>query len=652
MVCNEKEVFKKLSLYIVFSWVLLQVISTLADAIGLSKNVLTYSLIFLLVGLPTYIFYVWKTYLKNIKPVATSRSIDGNQEKKTRNTFSFQTYYFISLGIISFLVGSSVVGLYFFKFGEEIVTEEIELHDKIAVLKFGNSTGQTDYDMIGDMAADWIIHGISQYQIAQVITPDTYEEFTEIFKASVVPNSKNQTLQEYFNPKQIITGNYFLKEGQLIFNGSIIDGKNNTLLFSFESIECDSKNPLDCIELLKQKILGFLVTEQNKELNLQETPPNYKAYSKVIKAKENRSDHKLYLRLLNESIQIDSSYFEPHYLRVEYLYNRGNYAQADSLLKIIQPVFSNGVRQKNLLMLLRALLSGNNKMIYRYQQKEYNYAPFDLSKNMSRMVIALEFVNLPDDVESIYSEINSENLDVENCSYCDFRNYIQAMAYIELGEYDKVVTLLEEMVGISDRLILKKALIEAHIKLKNYEIINEVISNFESKMETEDWLDLTLFTGMNLLIEKKDSLAISYFEKVISNESSKKNGSLLAMAYYFKGDFEVSETHFDTLVSAFPENIEYNVMLAISYEKNGKKDKAQEALANLEALRKEFQFGALDYAFGQYYAALNDEKNVRKYLLKSVAAGYQYNNYTFQHDPHFKEMKSENYFKEIMNYWH
>ena len=650
--CHEKEVFKKLSLYIVFSWVLIQVISVIWEPMGLSKDAMTYSLILLLAGFPTYIFYVWRAYLKNVYPAAKSHLTSSDKEHKKRIPFSFQTYYFISLGLISFVVGSLVVFVYFNKFSDDVFTQEIELQDTIAVLKFGNKTGVKDFDLIGDMTADWIIHGISQYQIAKVITPETYEEFSKIYKASLLPVQKHKTLQEYFNPKRIISGNYFLNENDFIFQGSVIDGKTNTLLFSFESVACNSKNPLDCIELLKQKILGFLVTENNQEMNLQETPPIYEAYSTLLKAKENRSDYDLYLSLLQKSIEIDSSYFEPNYLLVEYYYNRNNYAKSDSLLKTIKPRFSNSVREKNILKLLEALLAGDNKMIYRYQQKEYSYAPFDLGKNMSSMVIALEFMNLPSKVEPIYREINSDNLDIENCSYCEFRNYIQAMAYIELGEYEKVIELLEEIVEISDRLILKKALIAAHIKLENYEIIKEVIATFESKMEQEDWLDLTLYTGMMLLIEKKDDLANPYFNKIISNPFSEKHESLLAMAYYFKGAYSDSEKHFEQLVSDFPDNLEYYAMLAVSYERNGKKEQAQETLIALEDLRKEFQFGALDYAFAQYYASKGDEENMQKYLLKSVAAGHWYANFTYQNDPHFREVKSENYFKEIMNYWH
>ena len=653
-VCHEKEVFKKLSLYVVFSWVLLQVISLISDAIGLSKNVLTYSLIILLIGLPTYIFYVWKTYLKNIKPVATNDTIADQNEKNPRNTLSFQTYYFISLGMISFVIGSLVVFVYIFKFGNEVVTEEIELQDKIAVLKFGNKTGSKDFDMIGDMAADWIIHGISHYQIAQVITPDTYEEFTQIFKASVIPIQKNQALQEYFNPKQIITGNYFLKEDQLIFQGSVIDGKTNTLLYSFESVECNSKNPLDCIELLKQKILGFLVTDKNPELNLQETPPNFEAYKKVLQAKANIAENNTYINLLNQAIEIDSNYLQPHFLRIEFFYNRKNYVKSDSLLQAFKKSFILNSRQKNLVNYYQALLAGNNKMIFRYFKKEYNYAPFDIHNNLSAMVFALEFVNHPDEVEPIYEEINSDNLDLENCTYCEFRNYIQAMAFLELKQYDKTIDLLQEIVEISDRLTLKKALIAAHIKLENYEIADEVISNFESKMELKNWLNLCLYSGTMLLIEKKDSLAKKLFDKVIlkSDPELDEHEFFRAQAFYYSEDYTTSESLFERLVLKYPENIEYNVLLAISYQKNGKAVKAEEALGTLEKLRTNFQYGTVDYAFGQYYASINDEGNVRKFLLKSAASGHWYANYTFQNDPHFKNIKSENYFKEIMNFWH
>jgi hypothetical protein len=80
--------------------------------------------------------------------------------------------------------------------------------------------------------------------------------------------------------------------------------------------------------------------------------------------------------------------------------------------------------------------------------------------------------------------------------------------------------------------------------------------------------------------------------------------------------------------------------------------KANQTLSDLEALRQDFQYGSLDYALGQYYALTNDPENTQKYLLKSVASGYWFTNNSFQNDAHFKNIKSESYFKEILNFWH
>jgi len=651
-VCHEKEVFKKLSLYIVFSWVLIQVISVIWEPMGLSKDAMTYSLILLLVGFPTYIFLVWKTHLKNVYPSGSRSMEPGKKKRISRNSFNFQTYYFIALGFISFVVGSLVVFVYNNKFNEVVVVDDIEFQDKIAVLKFGNKTGREDMEPIGDMAADWITHGISQNQIAQVIASDTYEEFSSLYKASLVPIEGKKTLREYFNPKQIITGNYFLKNDKLIFQGSVLDGRANTVLFSFESVECDSKNPLDCIDQLKQRILGFLVTEKNDELNLQETPPNFESYSKLLEAKANIEDNQKYIDLLNQAIVMDPTYFEPKYLRVEYYYNRGIYATADSLLQKIEPTSVNNIRQKNILELLEALLRGDNKLVYRYIKKEYNYAPFDLYKNLSTMVVALEFVNEPGEVESIYSQIKSENLDLANCKYCGFRNYIQAMSYLELGEYQKVIDLLGDIIDFSDNLTLKKVLIAAHLKLDQTEKAEQLLSEFELEMDLYEWLDLCIYLGKTLSIDRNEVLAQTYFDKVISKADASTDKRSIALATYFKGDFKAAVPLFEDLAASEPENIEYRAKLAISYFKTSDQPNAEKTLSELQTLRKDYQYGALDYALAQYYATVGEMETTEKYLLKSVASGNWYTNNTYQNDPHFKTLKDEVFFKKILNFWH
>ncbi|MEH6408634.1 MAG: hypothetical protein V7767_15260, partial [Leeuwenhoekiella sp.] len=103
--CQDKEVFKKLSIYAVFSWLLIQVVSVLQEPIGLPVKAVTYTLILLLIGFPIYIFYIWKF---QIAPVHEEELLAKGDISSNKSFFGsktpFQRYYFLSIFIIGALV--------------------------------------------------------------------------------------------------------------------------------------------------------------------------------------------------------------------------------------------------------------------------------------------------------------------------------------------------------------------------------------------------------------------------------------------------------------------------------------------------------------------------------------------------------------------
>jgi len=91
-------------------------------------------------------------------------------------------------------------------------------------------------------------------------------------------------------------------------------------------------------------------------------------------------------------------------------------------------------------------------------------------------------------------------------------------------------------------------------------------------------------------------------------------------------------------------------MLAITYQKNGESVKSEQQLASLEALRKEYQYGDVDYALAQYFAVIEDDKNTTKYLIKSVAAGRWYDSTSYQNDPLLVSYAKKEGFEKVMNF--
>ena len=208
--------------------------------------------------------------------------------------------YFYSLTLISCLSIVSTILIIKNNFSSGISLNTIEESDKIAVLKFGNNTGDEKFDIIGKMAADWIIHGITENQLGQVISPKIVDNYAEILKSSLLqtPESNEKIVKDYFNPGKIIVGNYYLKDGKLLFQSTIKNGKLNTTLISFKLIECDYDNPIDCIEKLKQIILGYLITENKEQIEISkfyERLPN-----PVIIATEEFAEGNLYYRYNEE----------------------------------------------------------------------------------------------------------------------------------------------------------------------------------------------------------------------------------------------------------------------------------------------------------------------------------------------------------------
>ncbi len=657
--CQDKEVFKNLSIYIVSSWVLLQVVPLLAEPLNFPKKILSYTLILLLIGFPLYIYFVWRFQLANTIKKKPLLDVNGLPVPGKYAKNSFKKLYFAALSLIGLFSFSAVLYIVQKNFSQNSNFSDFHVSDKIAVLTFDNNTNIDDYEIAGKMAADWIIHGITQNRVGQVISPEIIEDYSEVLKASLMPSNKKDILTDYLKPSKIIKGEYYLNNNRLLFQCSITDEIMNETLISFKAVECDPNAPLDCIEELKQRILGYLIIEDDNSQNLQEMPPKYEAYQYLLQAKKlqykNDEEH---LRLLDMAIAADSTYFEPKTYKLVYYYNANNYAVADSLLQDLLISTESNDRQRNLYNLYDALLLGKNKNVFRYYKIEYNYAPLDMEINSSMMSIALQFVNKPMVIDSIYQEIDMRVMDLLNCNYCEDRYYIKALADIEFQKYRNAIDLLSPFSKEQGFEKLKKVLIRAHNKLGDFAKTDKILSEIQIISKEYKWLEMFLFNAKDLLVEDKRDRANIYLDKIIdavkqAPEAIKtKTKKIVAESLFFKREYEIAELLLEEVLHLQPELTEQNAMLAIAYQRNGKTNEAQEQLAKLESLRGEYQYGSVDYALAQYYAAIkNDEKTIN-YLKNALAAGRWYGPTSFQNDPLFKFYVQSEAFKTVMNFLH
>lgn len=643
--CNNKNVFKMISIYLVSAWVLLQVLAVTWKPLGLPEKSITYLIILLLIVFPIHLFLIWRVYIAPFE-----KKINEDDESILKENISFKKIYLTSLGLISIFCMISVFLIIDKQIKENVELPPLSQNDNIAVLKFGNNTGEPAFDIVSKMTSDWILHGITKNKAGHVISNEMIEEYANMLKVKNNTGELNSVIKDYLLPSKIISGNFFLKNQKLLFQCVIKDGKTNKILIAFKTIECNQDDPLKGIDELKESIVGFLMTEGRKNEMLQETPPQYNAYKYVLEAK-NTDDKESHLQLLNKAIQIDPDYFEPKVLRVAHYYNRGDYIKADSLLLTIKPDSKSNKRQQNLLNTYNALLAGNNKKVYNSVMEEYDITTFDISSNKSAMVVALQFVYRPQEVNPIFNAIKMDSLDIQNCKDCVTRIYVKALADIELKKYEDVQKQLEPIIEYTESTFIRKPLIAAYVRSGNFQKIAIFLNKFKLLNSLENFQDLCLFTAKEFLLIGNTVKAHEYLNKVISTPTNTSELFLRAQAFYYKKDYAAAEILLKNILKKDPKNIDLLAMIIICNNKMNKNNQVAKYLNNLEALRGLYQYGSIDYALAQFYAVSENKIKTEEHLLKAVSAGHLYTNQTFQNDSHFIKYKNAPFFKNILTFW-
>ena len=656
--CHKKQVFKMLSIYIVSSWVILQVLALIADPLGLPEKSVTYLIIILLIGFPIYVYYVWKFRLLKFE-------IQQTEDPTTPyNKSAFQKMYFSSLFVISLFSGIAITLIVKNNFGNNFSLEELNGNDKIAVLDFENTTGDKNLDNIGRIAARYISHGITEKEVGQVFSSKIVNDYTSVLKSQAGAIDLSNLLKNYLKPGKVIDGVFYEESGKLLLQASIKTGSMEETLISFETITCDQENALDCAEKLKQEILGYFFTEDRQDESgyipqdnnrkasyYEETPPNSEAYMYLINALDNIGNNKLHVDYLNKAIEKDPDFFEPKVHKLSYYYNNGLFKELDSLRKTVVVNSKLSDRQKNWMLFFESIVNGRNDKAYRAIKNEYDLAYLDLNTNQSLMTIALQFVNRPEDIQAVYDEISMDDWVLENCSRCGFRYYLKGLADVELGNYNEVIETLIPITSVIENNYLKRPLINAFVKSGKLNELENYLSNYALTASVNDINYIKSFTGIQLINANQTEEANKYFNEIITRKESASNKYYIAQAYYYKEDYLSAQEFYESLHQQDPKDIEYVVYLSISNFKNGNFEVAKTTIEKLNNLRTDYQFGAVDYGWAQYYASIGDKEKALEFILKAIVQGYNFTPSTFHHDPHFRTLKDNLEFKNHLNYW-
>jgi tetratricopeptide (TPR) repeat protein len=268
------------------------------------------------------------------------------------------------------------------------------------------------------------------------------------------------------------------------------------------------------------------------------------------------------------------------------------------------------------------------------------------------MVVTLQYVNRPEEVDSIFKSVSMEGMNMESCTQCKYRIYTQALANIELKKYIESINLLKPLTDVMDDLYLQRALFAAYIRSRKFSELESQLERLKLSNSSDYMQNALSFIAKEFLLLNNSEKAREYYERIISLQDDGQENSAVSQALYYMNEYSRAEPLFEELHRKDPLDVTTMARLAVCYHKNSKVNKAQELLEKINATRSDYQFGSVDYAIAQYNSRIGNKSKSLQHLLKSVADGNIYTLTTFQNDPHFLTYLDDPGFNEIMTFWH
>ena len=537
---------------------------------------------------------------------------------------------------------------------DKLTSSNLSQDSTVAVLSFENNTGDDSFHIVSDMVTDRIVHGITQNELASVITSETIEEFGKMVVASPKASDPITLMRSQFGVTEVIKGHIYIDQDDLVFECTISDAKSKKVVKGLEAVRTPKNDPMYGIEKIRQLVLGFLASRQDRasDLLLETHVPKLEAYRALELAKATDNEE-LELQYLNQAIELDSNYFEPKVLRLSWYYNAGEFKLMDSLRKkIMSDPLQSDKRQQNLLNFYDALLDGKNDLVYQFMNREYMIAPFHLETNTTMIVLAMQFIYQIKEAIDIYQVIEDQNLDFANCSTCRVRLYLKAYIDMEMGQYPKAMEVSQLLNKYSSDVMSTEVLIKSYAGAKQWTELSDLISNHDGAKSAASLAELYLDAAKACLLTGNAEWAAKFAAKA-NNIIGPETDLFAAAEIQLIMDEPTTSTQFlERLIKTDSTHLEAMGYLAGTALREGNAEIADQYIQKLNQLRKPYQFGEIDYHIAQAFAIGNDHKRAISYLEKSVAQGQRFNFGHFHHDFIFHTIRKEDAFEKVLQYWH
>ena len=516
--------------------------------------------------------------------------------------------------------------------------------ERIAV-RFHDFVQMEEQKDISEMAALWISHRIRDLTNTQVAAFEQATRDPEFKVASAGP-AKLNAFASRTGAVNLLEGFIFPIGDSLQFEATIYDLSDGKEQHRFAPVKCHRDEAMDGIGKMTQEIQGWWASREMPVLST----PDYDAFEAYLDARALwNEDNESAETLLFKSIELDSSFIDPHFLLLDLYYNEQRYQDRARRIELIKEQFPRlNARQSNLLAYHEADHAGDVIKTYELYRPEIQVDPKDVFINTSAIALAVTYVNNNEEVLDLFKEIPVDSLDLESCRYCNTRIELTIRALNNLKEYRQARQMAKRM-PVLDEQVLMYSMFPAAKNGDNDEVDRLLDLAKEKKFPLGMLYSQT--AREYALAGNTAALTALMSDIEVLNDSNLVSDVYLAQAYSVSGQYDKALGVREPMVEKYPRHQWVQSHGGLVHAAAGNTEAAMACLNRLDTIDEldPYDYGSILYDKALIHVALGNSDESLNLLSRAREKGHKYTFYNFRNDPVLEPLFEDPRFLRIIN---
>ena len=521
---------------------------------------------------------------------------------------------------------------------------------RLVIAPLVNRTDSAGFDQLGPIAADWLIGGLQRTGLVEIVPSETaIDAYRTVTSGRSGPAGRDpiRALAAETGAGIVVTGAYSLRGGRLRLQIQVTDAISGSLLAVPEEVVADGADPIRGIEELRTRLMGWLSLRYDERLKGQlgpgERPPRYEAYQAFSDgmayyiATDNRAATPKFL----EAYAIDSTFTVALLYGSIGLTNLGEYARADSVLRLVAP------RRAQLSDYHRAWLdsrvafvAGRSEEVLSAIRNAAALAP--QSKAVYNQAVAAFQTGYLEEAREALGALDPDRGAMRG--FLPFWDLMGAVDHAAGAFRAEFRTGQEAKRRFPGRMTALLPGLRAAVARGDFEAVKRDLAEADQMPRDHAGLslgDVFLEVGEEMLAHASRARATQVLEAALAKtrDLSIASSWIRARIEYLLGRWPEAAAVVDSLIARAPDNVDYRGFSGMIAARRGDSLRAAQIAESLQPDRPPYQFGASFLYRARIASLLGDKDRAVAFLNQAFQQGKEYDLWLHR-DVDFESLRS------------